>query len=157
MQIELWSLGKESSKLLEAGIEEYTKRINRYHSFKLVYIDNTKVPKNLPKEQLMDKEADLIFAKLAEKDLLISLDERGKQFTSVNFAKKMENMMNLSPSKIIFLIGGSFGIAQKVKEKSHLVMTLSDFTFPHQLVRLLFTEQLYRAFTILKNEKYHHE
>jgi 23S rRNA (pseudouridine1915-N3)-methyltransferase len=104
MQIELWSLGKESSKLLEAGIEEYTKRINRYHSFKLVYIDNTKVPKNLPKEQLMDKEAELIFDKLGEKDLLISLDERGKQFTSVNFAKKMENMMNLSPSKIIFVL-----------------------------------------------------
>ena len=73
MQIELWSLGKESSKLLEAGIEEYTKRINRYHSFKLVYIDNTKVPKNLPKEQLMDKEAELIFAKLGEKDLLIDV------------------------------------------------------------------------------------
>ena len=157
MQIELWSLGKENTKLLVEGIEEYSKRINRYHSFKLVFIDNTKIPKQLPKEQLMDKEAELIFSKLGDKDLLISLDEKGKQFTSVDFSKKLENLMNMSPTKIIFLIGGSFGIAKKVKDKSLLTMTLSDFTFPHQLVRLLFTEQLYRAFTILKNEKYHHE
>ena len=157
MNLELWSLGKENTKLMNDAIAEYTKRINRYMNFKLVTIDNSKLNKNIPKDQLLDKEAELILQKLTDKDLLVCLDEHGKSFSSIQFSEKLNHMMNLSPSRIIFLIGGSYGIAQKVKDKSHINFSLSSLTFPHQLVRLLFTEQLYRAFSILKNEKYHHE
>ncbi|MBK9481693.1 MAG: 23S rRNA (pseudouridine(1915)-N(3))-methyltransferase RlmH [Bacteroidetes bacterium] len=157
MTIELWSLGKENNKWMDEAITEYTKRINRYQAFKMVNIDNTKINKNTPMEQLLAREADLITQKLTDRDLLIALDDKGKAFTSVQFAEKLNQTMNLSPQRIIFLIGGSYGIAQSLKEKSHFLLSLSTFTFPHQLVRLLFSEQLYRAFTILKNEKYHHE
>jgi 23S rRNA (pseudouridine1915-N3)-methyltransferase len=157
MIIELWSLGKENTKMLDDGIAEYTKRINRYMNFKLISIDNGKINKNIPKEQILEKEAELIRTKLNEKDLLITLDERGKVLTSIQFAEKLNHTMNLSPNKIVFLIGGSYGIADSIKKTAHLSMSLSALTFPHQLVRLLFTEQLYRAFSILKNEKYHHE
>jgi 23S rRNA (pseudouridine1915-N3)-methyltransferase len=157
MMIELWSLGKENTKLVDNAIEEYSNRLNRYVGFNIVTIDNAKVPKTLPKIQLLDKEAELVFDKLHDRDLLIVLDERGKYFTSKDFSEKLNQLMNLSPIRIIFLIGGSYGISEKLKAKATLVLGLSAFTFPHQLVRLLFTEQLYRAFTILKNEKYHHE
>lgn len=157
MTIELWSLGKENSKLMDEAIAEYAKRINRYNAFSLVNIDNSKVNKNAPMEQLLEKEAELINQKLQDRDILIALDDKGKIFSSKQFAEKLNHTMNLSPLRIIFLIGGSYGIAKTIKDKSHLVFSLSALTFPHQLVRLLFTEQLYRAFTILKNEKYHHE
>ncbi|MEZ5047098.1 MAG: 23S rRNA (pseudouridine(1915)-N(3))-methyltransferase RlmH [Chitinophagaceae bacterium] len=157
MTIELWTLGKEHTKLLDDGIHEYVKRINRYHAFSLINIDNSKINKKLSKELVLEKEATLILSKLHEKDILITLDERGQSFTSIQFAEKLNNLMTISSTKIIFLIGGSYGIAESVKKKSKLIMKLSSFTFPHQIVRLLFTEQLYRAFSILKNEKYHHE
>ena len=157
MIIELWSLGKENSQIVDVAIAEYSKRINRYNTFKMVTIDNSKVNKNLPLEQILDKEAVLIRQKLQDRDILIVLDDKGKAFTSRQFAEKLNQQMNLSPLRIIFLIGGSFGTASSIKEDAQLTMSLSALTFPHQLVRLLFTEQLYRAFTILKNEKYHHE
>ncbi|MBK7692452.1 MAG: 23S rRNA (pseudouridine(1915)-N(3))-methyltransferase RlmH [Bacteroidetes bacterium] len=99
----------------------------------------------------------MINQKLQERDILIVLDDKGKIFSSKQFAEKLNHTMNLSPLRIIFFDRGSYGIAKSIKDKSHLVFSLSALTFPHQLVRLLFTEQLYRAFTILKNEKYHHE
>lgn len=157
MNIELWSLGKENTKLVDKAIDEYSSRLNRYTIFQLCTIDNAKVPKTLPKTQLLDREADLILDKLQDRDLLVVLDEKGTYYTSKDFSEKLNQLMNLSPVRIIFLIGGSYGIADKLKQKAILVLGLSKFTFPHQLVRLLFTEQLYRAFTILKNEKYHHE
>ena len=157
MTIELWSLGKENNKLMEDAIQEYSKRINRYHSFKLLTIDNGKINKSLPLEQILDKEAELVNQKLTDRDILISLDDKGKSFTSIQFAEKINQLMNQSPQRMVFLIGGSYGIADSLKHKSSLLLSLSSFTFPHQLVRLLFTEQLYRSFTILKNEKYHHE
>ena len=157
MTIELWSLGKENTKLVDKAIEEYSDRLNRYTGFNIVTIDNSKLPKTLPKIQLLDKEAELVLDKLLDRDLLVVLDEHGKYFTSKGFSEKLNQLMNLSPVRIIFLIGGSYGLSEKLKAKATLVLGLSTFTVPHQLVRLLFTEQLYRAFTILKNEKYHHE
>ena len=157
MNIELWSLGKDNNKLMDDAISEYSKRINRYHSFKLTTIDNSKINKSLPLEQLLEKEAEIIQSKLTDRDVLICLDDKGKAFHSVQFAEKMNQIMNMGSQRIIFLIGGSYGIADSLKQKSILNLSLSTFTFPHQLVRLIFTEQLYRAFTILKNEKYHHD
>ncbi|MBK7692173.1 MAG: 23S rRNA (pseudouridine(1915)-N(3))-methyltransferase RlmH [Bacteroidetes bacterium] len=157
MIIELWSLGKENHQIVDEAIAEYSKRINRYNTFKMVTIDNSKVNKNLPLEQILEKEADLVRQKLQDRDILVALDDKGKAFTSRQFAEKLNQQMNVSPQRIIFLIGGSFGIATSIKQQAALIMSLSALTFPHQLVRLLFAEQLYRAFTILKNEKYHHE
>ncbi len=157
MIIELWSLGKENHQIVDEAIAEYSKRINRYNTFKMVTIDNSKVNKNLPLEQILEKEADLVRQKLQDRDILVALDDKGKAFTSRQFAEKLNQQMNVSPLRIIFLIGGSFGIATSIKQQAALIMSLSALTFPHQLVRLLFAEQLYRAFTILKNEKYHHE
>ncbi|MBP6624002.1 MAG: 23S rRNA (pseudouridine(1915)-N(3))-methyltransferase RlmH [Chitinophagaceae bacterium] len=157
MNIELWTLGKERSKGIDQAIDEYTQRINRYLSFQVVTIDNAKIPKQLPKNQILLKEVELVLAKLNERDMLICLDEHGKSFTSVKFAEKMNQLLSQSSGRIIFLIGGSFGIHETLKSKAQMLLRLSDFTFPHQLVRLLFTEQLYRAFSILNNEKYHHE
>ena len=130
MTIELWSLGRENNKLLTAAIEEYAARINKYNSFRLITIDNSKLNKNLPREQLLEKEAALIAQKMNDRDLLIALDDKGKTFTSAQFAAKLNQTMNLSPQKIIFLIGGSYGIADSLKTKSHLLMSLSAFTFP---------------------------
>jgi 23S rRNA (pseudouridine1915-N3)-methyltransferase len=120
-------------------------------------VDNSKIQKSAPKEQVLEKEADLVLAKLLDKDLLITLDEHGKHLSSADFAEKLNAWMNQAPTRIIFLIGGSYGIAEKLHQRAHFKFSLSLLTFPHQLVRLFFTEQLYRAFTILKNEKYHHE
>ncbi|HPI54720.1 MAG TPA: 23S rRNA (pseudouridine(1915)-N(3))-methyltransferase RlmH [Chitinophagaceae bacterium] len=157
MNIELWTLGKEQSNHLDLAIAEYCKRLNHYSSFKIITIDNSKLNKSLSKNQLLDKEAELILAKLTERDYLVCLDEHGKSFTSIQFANQLNSIFNQSNGKLIFLIGGSFGISPLIKTKARLLLRLSDFTFPHQLVRLIFTEQLYRAMTILKNEKYHHE
>ena len=157
MIVELWVLGKENTKTCDTAIAEYTKRIKRYTAFNIVTLDNTKINKNIPREQLLEKEAELIVQRLQERDILIALDDKGRMFTSLQFAEKLNQFMNMAPQRLIFLIGGSYGIAASLKSKAALLLSLSAFTFPHQLVRLLFTEQLYRAFSILKNEKYHHE
>ena len=157
MNIELWTLGKEQSNHLDLAISDYCKRLSHYTSFKIVTIDNAKLNKSLTKNQLLDKEAELILTKLTERDYLVCLDEHGKSFTSIQFANQLNSIFNQSNGKLVFLIGGSFGISTLIKTKAKLLLRLSDFTFPHQLVRLIFTEQLYRALTILKNEKYHHE
>lgn len=157
MNIELWSIGKENSKTLHTAIEEYASRLNHYINFKIINIDNSKINKNLPKQQLLEKESELIFNKLQERDILICLDDKGKMFSSIQFSEKLNQLLSLSSSRIIFLIGGSYGISETLKQKSIFIFSLSTLTFPHQLVRLIFVEQLYRAFSILKNEKYHHE
>ena len=157
MNIELWSIGKENSKTLHTAIEEYASRLNHYINFKIINIDNSKINKNLPKQQLLEKESELIFNKLQERDILICLDDKGKMFSSIQFSEKLNQLLSLSSSRIIFLTGGSYGISETLKQKSIFIFSLSTLTFPHQLVRLIFVEQLYRAFSILKNEKYHHE
>ena len=157
MQIELWSLGREQSKGVDEAIADYAKRINRYNPFSLQVIDNGKLNKNMPREQLLDREADLVLDRLQERDWLVALDEHGTVLRSTELAERLNRIMSQGPSRLIFLIGGSYGLAPRLKSKARLTLSLSALTFPHQLVRLLFTEQLYRAFTILRNEKYHHE
>jgi 23S rRNA (pseudouridine1915-N3)-methyltransferase len=155
--IELWSLGKPDKKELAGPIAVYIDRLKYYTKFDVVTIDNKRIPKNTTKEQILDAEVTLIESRLHERDLLVVLDENGKEYGSVAFSEQLNQWQNRSPNRIIFLIGGSFGVAESLRKKAHAVMSLSKLTFPHQLVRLLFCEQLYRAFTILKNEKYHHE
>ncbi len=157
MKIELWSIGKENDKHFENAIKLYVDRLKHYTQFDLVTIDNSKINKSLSIAQILEKEADLILQKINDKDLLICLDDKGKHFTSIQFSEKLNQLLSNNTSKIIFLIGGSYGIADVLKKKSLFLFSLSNLTFPHQLVRLIFCEQLYRAFSILKNEKYHHE
>ena len=155
--IELWSLGKPDKKELAGPIALYLDRLKHYTRFEVVTIDNKRIPKNTTKEIILEKEAEVIEQRLQEKDLLIVLDENGKEYTSFAFSEQLNGWMNRSPNRIIFLIGGSYGIANRLLKQAFSQIALSKLTFPHQLVRLIFCEQLYRAFTILKNEKYHHE
>lgn len=157
MVIELWSLGKQDQQEFMDGIQGYVKRLKHYTQFNLVVLDNSKITKTSPPDQIMQKEAALVISKLNPRDLLITLDERGEELNSIAFSKKLNGWMNTSPARIVFLIGGSFGIAETLHQRAQFKMSLSQLTMPHQLVRLFFVEQLYRAFTILKNEKYHHE
>lgn len=155
--IELWSLGKPDKKELAGPISVYLERLKHYTKFEVVTIDNKRIPKNTTKEQILEKEAEIIEGRLHERDLLVVLDEQGKEYGSVAFSEQLNQWLNRSPNRIIFLIGGSYGVAQSLRQKAHATISLSKLTFPHQLVRLIFSEQLYRAFTLLKNEKYHHE
>jgi 23S rRNA (pseudouridine1915-N3)-methyltransferase len=157
MTIELWSLGKPDKKELADAVNIYSKRLQHYTKFIVETIDNSKINKAFAREQILDKEAELVFSKLTVKDLLITLDEYGAALTSIEFSEKINRWMHQTNTKIIFLIGGSYGISSKLHERASFKFSISKLTFPHQLVRLIFTEQLYRAFTILKNEKYHHE
>ncbi|MBL7755208.1 MAG: 23S rRNA (pseudouridine(1915)-N(3))-methyltransferase RlmH [Bacteroidota bacterium] len=157
MLIELWSLGKDNMRDFEPGITEYAKRINRYHKFNLVVIDNSKINKAIPLAKIQEKEMELIVQRMQERDLLVCLDENGTNYTSVQFAEQLNTWFNRAPQRLIFVIGGSYGISKQLLHQSVATVSLSKFTFPHQLVRLVFTEQLYRAFSILNNEKYHHD
>ena len=156
MKISFWSIGKSNEAYVRTGVEEFSKRINRY--FKLQW-DIIPVPKNagmLSEMDLRKKEAETILEWLEEGDYLVALDERGKQFSSEELADFLQTLANDRVRHLIFLIGGAFGLDATVLKRADLVWSLSKLTFPHQLVRLILAEQVYRACTILKNEKYHH-
>jgi Uncharacterized conserved protein len=156
MVIELWTLGKTDKKLSNSDIELYIKRLKHYTQFSITIIDNSKFSKHFEGELLKQKEAELILQKLSDKDIFITLDENGAELTSVEFSTKLNEWLCTHHQRIVFLIGGSYGIASSLNKKAIFNLSLSKLTFPHQLVRLLFVEQLYRAFTILNNENYHH-
>ena len=156
MKIQIWSIGKSHDKELKTAIEDFTKRCNNYFSVEWTIMP---VPKNAGMMSEMDlkkKEGEFILEQLEPKDFLVALDEKGKQITSESLASFIQSRANESTKRIIFLIGGAFGLDEAVLKKANIKWSLSQLTFPHQLVRLILVEQLYRAFTILKNEKYHH-
>lgn len=156
MKIELWMVGKTSFPYLKEGIEIYQKRLKHYLPFAIEVIPDLKNTKNLNETQVKNKEAELILKKLAPQDFLILLDENGKQYDSIAFAKLIESKRSLSHKKIVFLIGGAYGFSDTVYQRSNAKISLSKMTFSHQMVRLFVVEQIYRAMTILKNEPYHH-
>jgi 23S rRNA (pseudouridine1915-N3)-methyltransferase len=157
MKVELWMIGKTNFGYLKEGIEIYDKRLKHYLSLDLKIIPDIKNAKNLTPDQIRQKESALIFQKLQNDDFLVLLDEKGKEFSSVAFAKYMENQFLSSKKKIVFLIGGAFGFSKDIYGRSNSKMALSKMTFSHQMVRLFFLEQLYRAMTILKGEPYHNQ
>jgi 23S rRNA (pseudouridine1915-N3)-methyltransferase len=157
MKISLWAIGKNHEPYIKEGTEEFTKRISRYFSTDWNIIP---VPKNaamLSEMDLKKKEAETILQWLRPDDYLIALDEKGKQLTSEGLAKLIETRTNESTKNLVFLIGGAFGLDKQILSKANFTWSLSQLTFPHQLVRLILTEQIYRACTILRNEKYHHK
>ena len=157
MKISLWSIGKAHDPYVKPGIEEFTKRISKYFPFEWTIIP---VPKNagmLSEMDLRKKEGETIIQWLRQDDFLVALDERGKQFTSEGLSGFLQQRATESTKNLVFLIGGAFGLDDAILQKAKLKWSLSQLTFPHQLVRLILAEQVYRACTILKNEKYHHK
>ncbi|MFN5641812.1 MAG: 23S rRNA (pseudouridine(1915)-N(3))-methyltransferase RlmH [Sphingobacteriales bacterium] len=155
MKLSLWTIGKVHDPLVRDGILEFTTRINRYFQMEWKIFP---VPKHSTPEQLKKAEAELIINALEPEDYLVLLDEKGKSLTSIELADFIQKRANDSgkSNRLIFLIGGAYGVDQSVFQKAKMVWSLSSLTFPHQLVRLILAEQLYRACTILRNEKYHH-
>ncbi len=156
MKIELWQVGKTSFAYLQDGIDIYQKRLKHYISFQSEIIPDIKNAKNLSKIQIKNKEGDAILKKLKPNDTLVLLDENGKTFDSIQFSQYLEKSMQQSHKRIIFVVGGAYGFSEEMYQRANQKISLSKMTFSHQMVRLFFVEQLYRAMTILKGEPYHH-
>ncbi len=157
MNIHLWSVGRNHEPYIKAGVEDFTQRISRYFKVKWNIIP---VPKNagmMSETELKKKEAEIILSMLGKDEYLVALDEKGKQMTSVKLASFIQTRANESTRNLVFLIGGAYGIDETVLARANYKWSLAELTFPHQLVRLVLAEQLYRACTIIKNEKYHHK
>ena len=152
MTITLICIGKSSEKYVSEGIGIYLDRIKHYCKFTLVEIEAGKGDET----QIRKKESESLLKRVEEKDFLILLDEKGKDNTSVQFAQLFKHHQNISTKNLVFVIGGAYGFSEEVYKRANAKIALSKMTFPHQLVRVLFLEQVYRAFTILKGEKYHH-
>jgi len=157
MKITLIAIGKTEDKYLIEGIDKYLSRLKHYINFSLVIIPDVKNTKNLTEAQQKTKEAELILKQLNNSDVVVLLDEKGKKFSSVQFSQYINKQMVGSVQNLVFIIGGPYGFDESIYKRANSSISLSDMTFSHQMVRLFFVEQLYRAFTILKNEPYHHE
>ncbi len=155
MNIELWCVGKTRFDFVSKGIEEFANRLKHYTNFNIVYIDDVKKSKKENSSIIKKREGEQILKSLKGDEILILMDEHGKEMDSVKFAGFIENKMVYSGKKMVFLIGGAFGFSQEVYSRADFKLSFSQMTFSHQLIRLCFVEQLYRAFTIIKNEKYH--
>lgn len=156
MKISFWSIGKAHEPYVKTGVEDFTKRINRYYKTAWEIIPVPKNAANLSEMDLKKKEGETILEWLEDDDYLVVLDERGKQLTSEGLAELLQARANQSTRHLIFLIGGIYGIDKTVLKRANFTWSLSQLVFPHQLARLILAEQVYRACTILRNEKYHH-
>ncbi len=156
MKILLLVIGKTDDDYLITGIKKYVGRLGHYVSFEMKEIPDIRNRKTLSEEQQKKSESFLLLSQFQAGDYIILLDENGKQFTSVDFSENLEKLMASGSKRIVFVIGGPYGFSQDVYAKANAKMSLSPMTFSHQMVRLIFVEQLYRAFTILKGEPYHH-
>lgn len=156
MKISLWNIGKANDSYIKEGVEEFTKRTSKYFPVEWNIIP---VPKNagmLSEMDLKKREGEIILQWLKPEDYLIALDEYGKQFTSEGLSQFLQQRATESTKNLVFLIGGAYGLDAPVLQRAKTKWSLSQLTFPHQLVRLILAEQIYRACTILRNEKYHH-
>ena len=157
MNIKLLAIGKTDNKSLQTLIDDYTKRLSFYVKFDLEVIPDIKNVKNLSEAQQKEKEGELILSKLSATDQLILLDENGTTFSSVGFSDYLQKKMNAGIKTLVFVIGGPYGFSEEIYKKSQGKVSLSEMTFSHQMVRLFVIEQIYRGFTILRNEPYHHQ
>ena len=157
MIIELIMVGKTDSTEISNLVNMYLKRINRYIKFSLVTIPDIRSSRNLSEESLKKEEGTLILKNISEGDYVVLLDDKGNEYRSSEFALWLQKRMNSGIKKLIFIIGGAYGFAPEVRSRANDSVSLSRMTFSHQIVRAIFTEQLYRAFSILNNEPYHHE
>lgn len=156
MNIKLLCIGKTDDQRIVALIEEYSKRLNHYIKFSIEIIPDLKNTKNLSKIQQKEKEGGLLLSKISSQDHLILLDEQGREYNSVDFSRFLQKKMNAGYKTLVLAIGGPYGFSQSVYKAAQGKIALSQMTFSHQMIRLFITEQLYRGFTILKGEPYHH-
>ncbi|EHO09448.1 23S rRNA (pseudouridine(1915)-N(3))-methyltransferase RlmH [Myroides odoratimimus] len=157
MNIKLLAIGKTDSKPLQTLMDEYMKRLSFYVKFDLEVIPDIKNAKNMSEDQQKQKEGELILSKIGPTDQLILLDDKGKEFTSISFADELQKKMNSGIKTLVFVIGGPYGFSEDVYKNAKGKISLSRMTFSHQMIRLFIIEQIYRGFTILRNEPYHHE
>ena len=157
MKIELWQIGKTAFPYLEEGMNIYETRISKYLPFSVETLPDIKNVQTLSPDLLKLKEGESVLSRLKPGDLLVLLDERGKAYSSSEWARQIEKDLMMPHKRIIFLIGGAFGFSDGVYQRADAKLALSKMTFSHQMVRLFFLEQLYRAMTILRNEPYHNE
>jgi len=157
MKIVLLTIGKTSEKYLIEGIAQYQKRLKHYTQFEMLEISNLKNAKNFSNAELMKKEGELMMKKLQYSDHLVLLDDKGKNFTSIKFAQKLQSWMLSGKKRLVFVVGGAYGFSEDVYARGNETLSLSKMTFSHQMARLFFVEQIYRGYTILNNEPYHHE
>ncbi|MBS4042126.1 MAG: 23S rRNA (pseudouridine(1915)-N(3))-methyltransferase RlmH [Flavobacteriales bacterium] len=157
MQLRIISVGKTDSKAIQQLTEDYQNRLKHYIKCEWVVIPDIKNSKNLTFAQQKQKEGQEILSKIQVADVVVLLDEKGKQFSSMQFADWLQKKMNQGIKQLVLVIGGPYGFSEEVYERADQKISLSAMTFSHQMVRLFLTEQLYRAMTILRNENYHHE
>ena len=157
MKITLLTVGKTDKDWVKQGIDIYASRMKHYFPFSIVEIPELKNASSLSQEQIKTTEGELILKNIKPNDDVILLDERGREFSSMEFAKVLQDKISYTGKDIVFVIGGAYGFAEVVKQRSNSKISLSRMTFSHQMVRAIFVEQLYRAFTIMKGEPYHHE
>ncbi len=157
MNVTLLCVGKTDFSWVKEGLELYVSRLRRYVPFKVEEIPHLKNASALSEAVIKEKEGEIILSKLRPSDYVILLDEHGREYRSVEFASKLEALLSRNSRDIVFIIGGAYGFSEAVYSRSDEKISLSKMTFSHQMVRVVFAEQLYRAFTILKGEPYHHE
>ena len=157
MKIVLVVVGKTNEKYLIEGISDYQKRLKHYINFEIVEILNIKNVKNFSEKQLIKKEGEMILKQINTSDYLVLLDDQGNDFSSPSFAEKLQQWMISGKKRLVFVVGGAYGFSQELYNRGNEKLSLSKMTFSHQMVRLFFVEQLYRGYTILNNEPYHHK
>lgn len=156
MLIKLLCIGKTQSGYIQTGMDEYSKRLSKYCKFEVSIISDIKNTAHLSPQQRKNEEGKLLLNHFLPNDLIILLDEKGKTYTSETFAEQCQSWFNRGPKQLVIVIGGPYGFSEDVYQAAHAKLSLSSMTFSHEMVRLFFMEQLYRAFTIIKNEPYHH-
>ncbi len=157
MTIELLAIGKTDSKEVAALVEMYARRVNFYCKFSVTTLPDVRNPRKLTPRQQAAAAGEAILRQTAEGDFVALLDERGEEFRSVEFALWLQKRLNSGPKRLVLVIGGPYGFSEAVYARADARISLSRMTFSHQIVRAIFAEQIYRAFTILRNEPYHHE
>jgi len=157
MNISLIVVGKTTDKAVILGMEKYLKRMKRYLKFQIDTIPALKNAKNMSETEIKNKEGDLILSRITNSDFLVLLDENGKEYSSVDFSSYIADRMMQGTKRLVFVIGGAYGFSETVYQKARHQLALSQMTFSHQIIRLIFMEQIYRAFTIINKEPYHHE
>lgn len=157
MQFTVIMIGKTTTSFIQEGINLFSDRFRYYHQLRFIAIPDLKERKNLSPNQIKDKEAEAILQNLPKSAVIILLDEKGKEFRSMDFASFIQKQLNTGCKEIVIIIGGAYGISEAIDKKANFKIALSQMTFTHQFIRLILVEQLYRAMTILKNEPYHNE
>lgn len=157
MNIKLVVVGKTEEKYLKEGVDIFEKRLKFYIPYEMIVIPSLKDTKNLSPQMVKEKEGDLILKQVSKYDKLVLFDETGKEFRSLEYSDFLQKQMNAGIKTLCFVVGGAFGFSDEVYKKADQLISISNMTFSHQMIRLLIVEQLYRAFTILRNEPYHNE